>query len=65
MIVPVTGTFSSYAEKVKAHLRQKRLFVDVDVSDRKMEKKVREAQLAQYNYILVSLWHVCSVIQVS
>jgi threonyl-tRNA synthetase len=30
-----------------------RLHVDVDLSGRKMQKKVREAQLAQYNYILV------------
>ncbi|KAJ6892961.1 threonine--tRNA ligase [Populus alba x Populus x berolinensis] len=28
-------------------------FVDADTTDRKIQKKVREAQLAQYNYILV------------
>ncbi|KAK1325458.1 hypothetical protein QJS10_CPA01g02903 [Acorus calamus] len=28
-------------------------YVDVDTTDRKIQKKVREAQLAQYNYILV------------
>ena len=28
-------------------------FVDLDRTDRKIPKKVREAQLAQYNYILV------------
>nr|GMD13386.1 threonine--tRNA ligase, mitochondrial 1-like [Ipomoea batatas]GMD18212.1 threonine--tRNA ligase, mitochondrial 1-like [Ipomoea batatas]GMD19555.1 threonine--tRNA ligase, mitochondrial 1-like [Ipomoea batatas]GMD21211.1 threonine--tRNA ligase, mitochondrial 1-like [Ipomoea batatas] len=27
--------------------------VDVDTSDRTIQKKVREAQVAQYNYILV------------
>nr|POF27529.1 threonine--trna ligase, mitochondrial 1 [Quercus suber] len=27
--------------------------VDVDTTDRKIQKKVREAQLVQYNYILV------------
>lgn len=34
-------------------LRGAKLHVDVDGSDRTMQKKVREAQLAQYNYILV------------
>jgi threonyl-tRNA synthetase len=38
---------------VRRELRGARLHVDVDVSDRTMQKKVREAQLAQYNYILV------------
>jgi threonyl-tRNA synthetase len=38
---------------VRAALRKARIHVDADVTDRKMQKKVREAQLAQYNYILV------------
>jgi threonyl-tRNA synthetase len=41
------------ALQVRRELRGARLHVDVDVSDRTMQKKVREAQLAQYNYILV------------
>ncbi|KAI3899749.1 hypothetical protein MKW92_040424 [Papaver armeniacum] len=28
-------------------------YVDVDISDRKISKKIRQAQLAQYNYMLV------------
>lgn len=39
--------------QVRAALRGAGMFVDADVTDRKMQKKVREAQLAQYNYILV------------
>ena len=38
---------------MRQRLRAERLFVDVDGTDRKMQKKVREAQLEQYNYILV------------
>jgi threonyl-tRNA synthetase len=38
---------------VRSELRAARLHVDADITDRKMQKKVREAQLAQYNYILV------------
>jgi threonyl-tRNA synthetase len=39
--------------QVRKVLRGAGLFVDADTTDRKMQKKVREAQLAQYNYILV------------
>jgi threonyl-tRNA synthetase len=39
--------------QVRKELRGCHLHVDADVTDRKMQKKVREAQLAQYNYILV------------
>jgi Anticodon binding domain len=41
------------SQQVRSVLRSARLHVDVDLSGRKMQKKVREAQLAQYNYILV------------
>lgn len=41
------------ALQVRRVLRGAKLHVDVDSSDRTMQKKVREAQLAQYNYILV------------
>lgn len=34
-------------------VRKAGFHVDADCSDRKMQKKVREAQLDQYNYILV------------
>ena len=53
MVVPVGSAFTPYANEVRAALRKVRLHVDVDASDRKMQKKVREAQLEQYNYILV------------
>jgi threonyl-tRNA synthetase len=39
--------------QVRKELRGCHFHVDADVTDRKMQKKVREAQLAQYNYILV------------
>jgi threonyl-tRNA synthetase len=53
MVVPVGATFLPFAAEVRALLRRRMLHVDVDASDRKMQKKVREAQLDQYNYILV------------
>lgn len=55
MVVPISEVSLDYAQHVRSVLRKAKIHVDVDSSDRKMQKKVREAQLAQYNYILVGL----------
>lgn len=39
--------------QVHAELHGAGYYVDTDLSDKTIQKKVREAQLAQYNYILV------------
>ena len=52
-MVPISEASVGYARRVRAQLRAAKLHVEVDDSDRKMQKKVREAQLAQFNYILV------------
>lgn len=54
MVVPISEASLEYAQQVRSQLRKAKMHVDVDATDRKMQKKVREAQLAQYNYILVS-----------
>ncbi|VAH56634.1 unnamed protein product [Triticum turgidum subsp. durum] len=38
---------------VHAQIRAAGFHVDIDMTDRTIQKKVREAQLAQFNYILV------------
>ncbi|GBF99477.1 threonyl-tRNA synthetase [Raphidocelis subcapitata] len=53
MVVPISEKVYGYADKIRTACRGAGLYADVDSSDRKMQKKVREAQLAQYNYILV------------
>jgi len=53
MIVPISDHSSEYALSVKSMCRKAGFFVDCDLTDKKMQKKVRESQLAQYNYILV------------
>ena len=53
IVVPISEASVAYARRVRARLRGAKLHVEVDDSDRKMQKKVREAQLAQFNYILV------------
>jgi len=53
MVCPISESSYDYALKVRSICRKAGFFVDADITDRKMQKKVREAQLAQYNYILV------------
>ena len=53
MVIPISEASADYAREVWRVLRDARFFVDTDLADSKMQKKVREAQLAQYNYILV------------
>ncbi|KAJ1792287.1 threonyl-tRNA synthetase [Coemansia sp. RSA 1807] len=53
MVVPVTGVVYEYAEKVKQQLHEAGYFVDVDVSADTLNKKIRNAEIAQYNFICV------------
>ncbi|PQQ19872.1 hypothetical protein Pyn_25720 [Prunus yedoensis var. nudiflora] len=40
-------------QQVRDQIHQACYYVDVDTSDKTIQKKVRQAQMAQYNYILV------------
>lgn len=54
MVVPVGPSVNSYAKEVRDTLRASGYCSDVDVDDgNTMNKKVRNAQIAQYNFILV------------
>ena len=53
MIVPISAHALDYAKDVRKRIRKAGHHVEVDSTDRKMQKKVREAQLEQFNYILV------------
>ncbi|XP_056165961.1 threonine--tRNA ligase, mitochondrial 1 [Syzygium oleosum] len=53
IVCPVSEKSLSYSLKVRDQIHDAGYYVDVDETDRKIQKKVREAQLAQYNYILV------------
>ncbi|KAF2070642.1 hypothetical protein CYY_008036 [Polysphondylium violaceum] len=52
-IVTVNKAFNEHAEKVQKTLIDAGFYVDVDGSDKTISNKVRQAQVAQYNYILV------------
>jgi len=53
LVVPVGKSFVPYANQVKDRLKAAGFHVDIDDSSNSLKKKVREGQLAQYNYILV------------
>ncbi|CAH8344301.1 unnamed protein product [Eruca vesicaria subsp. sativa] len=53
IVCPISKKSEEYALQVKKQIHEAGYYVDADVTDRKIDKKVREAQLAQYNYILV------------
>ncbi|XP_049413220.1 threonine--tRNA ligase, mitochondrial 1-like [Solanum stenotomum] len=53
IICPVSNKSQAYAFEIWKRLHDARYHVDIDVSDKTVGKKVREAQLVQYNYILV------------
>eukprot|EP00033_Pygsuia_biforma_P002710 GCRY01002994.1.p1 GENE.GCRY01002994.1~~GCRY01002994.1.p1 ORF type:complete len:694 (+),score=204.63 GCRY01002994.1:67-2148(+) len=53
IVLPISEHFNEYAKEVRDMLWQKKYFVDADLTNKKLPKKVREAQVAQYNYILV------------
>ncbi|XP_074935383.1 threonine--tRNA ligase 1, cytoplasmic isoform X2 [Phalacrocorax aristotelis] len=54
MVVPVGPACDEYAQKVRQHFHDAGLMADVDVDPGcTLNKKIRNAQLAQYNFILV------------
>jgi len=53
LVVPVGNAFLDYAHHVQQQVKAAGFYCDVDASTKTLSKKVREGQLAQYNYILV------------
>ena len=53
IVVPIDPKFADYACEVQQQVHEAGFYVDVDDSARTLNKKVREAQLNQYNFILV------------
>lgn len=53
MVCPLTDRHVEYADEVATCLRATGAFVDVDASGTTLQKKIRAAHVAQYNYVLV------------
>lgn len=52
IVVPVHPSFSNYAEQVQKRLHEANFMVEADLSTETMNKKIRNAQTAQFNFIL-------------
>mmetsp|Transcript_9218 Transcript_9218/g.9186 ORF Transcript_9218/g.9186 Transcript_9218/m.9186 type:complete len:824 (+) Transcript_9218:58-2529(+) len=50
-ILPISDTYNEYAEQIKNRLTLEGFYADVNSDSLSLKKKVREAQLAQYNLI--------------
>ncbi|KAJ5777936.1 hypothetical protein N7520_001182 [Penicillium odoratum] len=53
MVIPVMPALNDYALEIQKVLQADKLNVDVDITGNTLPKKIRSAQLAQYNFILV------------
>ena len=53
MIVPVLSEFNDYCQSVRDKLHSQHIYADVDLSKEQFKKKVRSAQVSQYNYQLI------------
>ena len=53
MLIPVHAEFFDYCEDVRKKLHNEKFYVDVDRSKDTFQKKVRNAQIAQYNFQMI------------
>ncbi|KAH0597152.1 hypothetical protein MHUMG1_05462 [Metarhizium humberi] len=53
MVIPIMKDAEDYAREVRDILHDAKLYADVDVSGNTLQKKIRAAQLAQYNFVMV------------
>ncbi|XWV26895.1 threonyl-tRNA synthetase [Tupanvirus soda lake] len=52
-VVPVDKKFNEYAERIGNIYRQQGFHIDIDLSTDKLNKKIRNAQVEQYNFVFV------------
>ncbi|PWY97803.1 threonyl-tRNA synthetase [Testicularia cyperi] len=53
LVVPVTTSVYGYAKEVQSTLWNAGFYADVDLSDNTLPKKVRNGEIAQYNFVFV------------
>ncbi|KAJ2610075.1 threonyl-tRNA synthetase [Coemansia sp. RSA 1365] len=53
MVVPVTGIVYDYAQAVQKKFHKAGFYADVDISGDTLNKKIRNAELAHYNFVCV------------
>ncbi|WVQ98556.1 threonine-tRNA ligase [Kwoniella sp. CBS 9459] len=53
VVIPVAKPFIEYAQKVAKSFTDAGMYAEADLSDNTLNKKIRNAQTAQYNFIMV------------
>jgi threonyl-tRNA synthetase len=53
LVIPVAQPFKDYATEVADRLNEAGIFTDVDNGENTLPKKIRNGEIAQYNFILV------------
>jgi threonyl-tRNA synthetase len=53
MVIPVHAEFNDYCDGIRQKLHDEMFYADADLSNATFQKKVRNAQVAQYNFQLV------------
>jgi len=53
LVVPVSRAFNDYGKSVRDRIHRAGFYVDLEDSTKTLNKKIREGQVAQYNFILV------------
>ncbi|KJA25358.1 hypothetical protein HYPSUDRAFT_64939 [Hypholoma sublateritium FD-334 SS-4] len=53
LVIPVAAPYKEYAAEIAARLDSFGLFADVDNGENTLPKKIRNGEIAQYNFILV------------
>ena len=53
MVIPVMMAAEDYAREVQVLLHKAKIHVDIDVSGNTLQKKICNAQVAQYNFTIV------------
>lgn len=51
LIIPIMSAVNDYALEVQKIFKEKMMYVDVDVSGNTLQKKIRNGQIEQYNFI--------------
>ena len=51
LVIPVMPTVNDYVEEVQQLLRAQKMYADIDISGKPMNKKIVTGRLAQYNFI--------------
>jgi threonyl-tRNA synthetase len=53
VVIPIAAAYNNYAHEVQQLLHGKGLYAEVDVSGDMFKKKIRNAEIAHWNYIFV------------